>query len=116
MTKRLIKKLALASYSNGRLDSKKVNRIVKLLNRGELKVYIKAIRNYESARTIILLTPRALINDGFVSEIKKIFPEKRIVLKQDDSLIAGIRIIDNDTIYDFNIENTLKNLVSYINQ
>jgi len=116
MTRKLIKKLVLASYSNNRLDSKKVSRIAKLLNRKELKTYIKAIKNYENARTITLLAPHVSINGGFISEIKKIFPGKKILLKQDGSLIAGIRIIDNDTIYDFNIRNTLKNLVSYINK
>jgi len=34
----------------------------------------------------------------------------------DKKLIAGIKIIDNDNVYDFNVRNNLKNLVSYINQ
>ncbi|MCL6096812.1 MAG: hypothetical protein M1444_04005 [Patescibacteria group bacterium] len=116
MTRKLIKKLALASYSKNKLDSKKVNKIVKLLNRKELKTYIKTVKNYESARTVTFLTPRASRGDEYVSELRKMFPGKRILVKQDDSLIAGIRIVDNDTIYDFNIRNTLQNLVSYINQ
>lgn len=116
MTRKIIKKLAIASYSNNKLDTKKVNRIVKYLNRKEFKMYIKAIKNYEKAKSVVLLTPGSSKNNDYISELKKIFPDKEILLKQDDSLIAGIRIIDNDTIYDFNISNTLKNLVSYINQ
>jgi len=40
----------------------------------------------------------------------------RIEFLEDKSLIAGIKLIDNDNIYDFNLKNTFENLVSYINQ
>jgi hypothetical protein len=116
MTKKIINKLALASYTNNKLDSKKVNKIVKHLKRKELKAYIKFIKNYEKSRSVVLLTPASSKNTNYIKELKKIFPDKKILLERDDSLIAGIRIIDNDTIYDFNIKNTLQNLVSYINQ
>jgi F0F1-type ATP synthase delta subunit len=115
MTRKIIKKLVLASYTNNNLDSKKVDKIAKLLNRQELKAYIKAIKNYEKGKSVTLLTPDSANNKTDVNELKKLFPDKKILLEQDKSLLAGIRIIDNDTIYDFNLKNTLQNLVSYIN-
>ena len=116
MTKKIIKKIALASYTRENLDSRKVNRIIKYLNRSELKMYIKAIRNYENSRTVTLLSPIISGETGLTKGLKEIFPDKKIVSVKDKNLIAGVRIIDNDTIYDFNIENTVKNLVSYMNQ
>lgn len=115
MTKKIIKKLALASYTNNKLDAKKVDRIVKHLNRQELKTYLKAIKNYESQTSVTLLTPGSAKKGEYLSELKQLFPDKKIIFDRDDSLIAGIRIVDNDTIYDFNLKNTLQNLVSYIN-
>ena len=61
-----------------------------------------------------LITPKNSYGEKMAGKIKEIFPDKKIVLKEDKSLIAGIRIIDKDTIYDFNIKNTLENLVKYI--
>ena len=49
-------------------------------------------------------------------ELKKLFPDKNIKFFEDKSLIAGLKLIDNDNIYDFSLKNTFKNLVSYINQ
>lgn len=115
MTRKIIKKLVIASYTNNNLDSKKVDKIVGLLNRKELKAYIKAIKNYESAKSVTLVTPDLTNDKSYADELKKLFPDKKILFAKDKSLLAGIRIIDNDTIYDFNLENTLQNLVSYIN-
>ena len=42
--------------------------------------------------------------------------QKNIQLKEDKSLIAGIKIVDNDLIYESNVKNTLENLVSFIKQ
>lgn len=116
MTKRMIKKLALGSYSGKNLDSKKVNNIIKLLNHSELKIYLKAVKNYENSQTITLITPVKTGSEKILKEIKNMFLDKKIILKQDKNLIAGVRIIDNDTIYDFNVQNTLENLVSYVSQ
>jgi len=116
MTKKIIKKLALESYTNGNLDSKKVDKISTYLERSDLKIYIKAIKNYENSRTVILLSPTLSVKTDLIKEIGKLFPVKKIVIKKDEALIAGIRIINGDSVYDFNIQNTLKNLVSYANQ
>jgi hypothetical protein len=116
MNRKIIKKLALESYTKDKLDFKKVDRIVKHLGRSDLKLYIKAIKNYEGSRTVTLLLPSISDKISFVKEIEKLFPNKKIIIKIDESLIAGIRIIDSDNVYDFNIQNTLENLVSYVNQ
>jgi F0F1-type ATP synthase delta subunit len=60
--------------------------------------------------------PKLDAKSGLAKEFKRIFPDKRLEFSEDKSLIAGLKLIDNDIIYDFNLKNTFENLVSYINQ
>jgi F0F1-type ATP synthase delta subunit len=116
MTTKQIKNLAIASYTSELLDIKKVTRITKLLNRSELKRYIKCLKNLEQAKTIKVVMAKLANEKSLEKELKAKFPNKRIEFLEDESLIAGMKIIDNDNIYDFNLANTFENLVSYINQ
>ena len=116
MTTKQIKNLAVASYTSGLLDAKKVNRITKLLNRSELKKYIKFLKSLEQGKTIKVIMAKLDTKNGLSKELKAKFHNKRIEFSEDKSLIAGVKIIDNDNIYDFNLANTFKNLISYINQ
>ena len=116
MSTKQIKKLAVASYTNQLLDSKKVNKIVKLLNRNELKQYIKFLKSLEQSKTVKIVMSKLENKNLLAKELKIKFPNKRLEFSEDKSLIAGLKLIDNDTIYDFNLKNTFENLVSYINQ
>jgi F0F1-type ATP synthase delta subunit len=115
MTKKQIKSLVLASYTNDKLDTKKINRITKILTRFELKEYIKSIKFSEKSKTITIYTPNVSTATVLKKEIGKIFQNKKIEVIEDKKLIAGIKVIDNDDVYDFSIRNNIKNLVSYIN-
>lgn len=116
MTTKQIKKLAVASYTNELLDLKKINRILKILNRAQLKKYIKFLKSLEKSKTIKVIVSKTDTKSGLSKELKSIFPNKRLEFSEDNSLIAGLKIVDNDNIYDFNLKNTFENLVSYINQ
>jgi F0F1-type ATP synthase delta subunit len=114
MTKKQIRSLVLASYTEDELDQKKINRITKLLNRSELKEYIKLVKMFEKSKTLTVYAS-SLSDSTFIrKELGKIFVNKKIEIIEDKKLIAGIKIIDNDNVYDFNVRNNLKNLVSYI--
>lgn len=115
MTKKQIKKLALASYTNNKIDGKKVDRVIKHFTKSELKNYIKYLKTTEVSKNIIVEIPDMSIQQAILKDIRKIYPEKNINFKENKSLLAGIRIIDNDIIYDANIKDKLENLVSYIN-
>ena len=116
MTSKQIKNLALASYTSELIDAKKVNRITKLLNRSELKRYIKFLKSLEQSKTIKVVLAKLDNKRDLEKELKTKFPNKRLEFLEDKSLIAGVKIIDNDNIYDFNLANTFENLVSYLNQ
>lgn len=116
MTTKQIKNLAVASYTSELLDSNKVNRVTKLLNRSELKRYIKFLKSLEQSKTIKVIMAKLNSKSDLEKELKTKFPNKRLEFFEDKSLIAGVKLIDNDNIYDFSLANTFENLVSYINQ
>jgi hypothetical protein len=58
MTKKQIRNLATASYTENQLDNKKVNRISKILTRSELKEYIKAVINLEKSKTVTVYSSK----------------------------------------------------------
>ncbi len=116
MTIKQIKKLALASYTRNVLDSKKVNRISRMLTRSELKIYLKMLRMVEKSKTLIVFLPNLSYISLLTKKIKQLFPNKKILFKKDESLITGVKIVNNDNVYDFNLRNRLENLVLYINK
>lgn len=114
MTRKQIKKLISASYIKNSLDRARVNRIAKQLTRAELKLFIKLLKNYEKGKTVTLFVSSISDANEIVKQIKKIYLDKNFVIKEDKSLIAGVRLVDNDTIYDANIKNSLSEMVSFI--
>ena len=115
MLKKQIKKLAEASYTKGQLDSKKVKRVSNLLSRQDLKEYIKILKELENGKQVTVFVPRLYKNREIEKQLLDVFPGKRILFREDPSLIAGLRVEDNDLIYELSLENTLENLKLHIN-
>ncbi len=114
MKNKFIKQLALASYTKNKLDQTKVNKIIKNLTRLELKKYIKAIKNLEKQKVVYVYSSIKL-NKLNVQEFKKIFTQKEIVFLEDKSLLAGIKVVNNDLVYENNLSNNFENLINYLN-
>ena len=108
MTSKMISKLISASYVKGTLDAKKVNKIASILPRADLKVYIRGLKLSEKDKMISLVLPnRNLYNKTLTSGIKK-----RIEVIEDSSLLLGLKIIDNDMVYDLSLKNNLERFVN----
>ena len=113
MNKKKIDKLVLASYSNNVLNKRSVNKIVTLLSKLDLKKYINGLKLTEKKRSLIVLSP---INNLDLKKFEKLFPNKKIVFKQDPSLLLGMRITDNDIVYEFTLRNSFDKIQNYIEQ
>lgn len=114
MTKKF-KNMALASYTKDELDSSKVSRIIKDLSKKDLREYIKALKRLEEKRTLTVFLPSlSLKTPKLENDLKKTFPLKKLVFKEDGSLIAGLKIVDYDNIYNLNIKDTIQDMVSFI--
>jgi hypothetical protein len=115
MTKKEIKQLVFASYTKNNLDMKKINKIIKLFTKKDFKSYIKFLKAFEKTKNLIVEIPSIAGKEEILKYVKKLYPEKNIVLKENKKLLAGIKIIDNDIVYEENLKNKLENIVSFIN-
>lgn len=118
MIKKQIKQLAKASFTRGNIDSKKALRVARMLKRGELREYIKYLKTQISANKVRVLVPDL----GKIDETKikkhfsKFFPDKKIFVEQNPELLLGIKVIDNDIIYDFNLKDSFENMNGYLKE
>lgn len=109
-----IKKLAHASFKNAQLDAPRVRKISKLLKKEELKYYIKALKQIENKKTITLVVSDEDIDSvaNVVEKIRKIYPDKKILIKTDPTLIAGIKVINDDLIYEVSVKQILEDYMT----
>lgn len=114
MTKKIIRKLAKLSFSKNALDEKKVLRITKAFKRKDLKNYIKDLKRIEKQNTVFIYSSDLESIKNWKNQIQKMFPDKKIKLVLDESLIAGVRIESNDDIYEFNLKNDINNIANFI--
>jgi hypothetical protein len=113
MNSKKMSKLITASYKNDNLDQTTVSKIVSLISKTDLKQYINGLKLAEKKRNIIISSPT---NNQDLNKFKNLFPHKKIILKNDPSLMLGVQVIDNDIVYEFTLKNSLDKMLSYIEQ
>lgn len=109
MNKIRLKSLVKESYKDSVLDPTIVYAIADSLKRSELKEYIDKLKDYENRKNVIVTTPFDISNSEIFEEL---FPNKKIVFKKDTYLILGLKIVDYDNVYEFNLKNTLDDIIS----
>lgn len=114
MHKKLLKQLVALSYSDDSLDKAVVLEIAEKLSRKELKLYINALKKEEQARRVVVALPKK--DEQMFQKLQDLFPKKRMEVEEDPSLILGMKITDNDMVYNFTLQNTLKNIVKYVDE
>lgn len=114
MDKKKILTYVSKSYVKNHLDYSRVKAIASILRRSDLKKYIQGLKNAESKKNVIIVLP--FKNNSQISIFQKIFPNRNIVYRTDPSLIAGVRIIDNDQIFEFDLKDTLGNIIANIKE
>lgn len=113
MTKKQLDNLVLQSYTKDSLDAKKVSAIAGLLTRFQLKQYLRELKNYEKQKTVNVIVSYLPTNTQ-QKTISHLFPGKRIKYEIDKNLLVGIKIINNDEVFDLNLKDTLDNLLSFV--
>jgi len=114
MTKRFLNKLVLASYSKGDLDSGKVDTISKKLNKHDLKAYIRALKLLEQQKKVFVVIPKSNLYN--IVDLKKLFSNKDIVFQEDSTLLLGIKILDNDMVYEMSLKDRLNDIIEKVEQ
>ncbi len=115
MDKKIIDQLVKQSIINNRLDEKKVTEFANQMNRKHLKAYIDSLKKWVLEHTITVESAID-IDERTKDEFRKYFTDKQVVFEKNPDLLIGTRIIDNDTIYEMNLKDTLQNLQAYITE
>lgn len=113
MNSKNIDKLVIYSYTNDFLDQEKVNKMATLLSKSDLKKYINGLKLREKKKSLVISSP---INNQNLKKFEKLFPNKKIIFKIDPTLMLGMKIVDNDIVYEFTLKHYLDKILSYIEQ
>ncbi len=113
MKKKQLKLITNISYSENILNLDVVEKIVNLLKRKDLKQYIRALKMREKESSIVIDTPLPLTDEERLF-LEKIFVGKRIENRINPELLLGIRVTNNDNIYDVSLKSKLENIISYL--
>lgn len=109
-----MKQLVLVSYSDGVLDKKKVDKITKLLNRKSLKQYIKTIKSYEREHSVFIEVAHEM--EAGVLAFEELFQNKKIVYHTDPTLLFGVKVTDNDLVYEMSLKSRFDEILEKIKQ
>lgn len=109
MDRKALLELVRISYTKNELDEETVKKIAALLPRKALKAYIKALKLAEKKRTVTIALPyrNALDEKDFV----QYFPDKKIALSLNPSLLVGLHIEQDDLVYDYNLKQRLEQVL-----
>lgn len=114
MNKNLIDKLVKLSYTQGELNSRKVFEIAEKLSKTHLRKYIKALKVFEGKNNLVVTTS---FIDGqsqlkLREDLKNKFPNKNIIVSEDESLIGGVQIVNDDNIYELSIREAFQDIIA----
>lgn len=117
MSIKKIKKLALKTYSQASINTKMLDIVSKKLERKDLKAYINELKRINQNRIVKVYVPdRKVLNYKLEKSISKFFEGRSLMILEEPELLAGIRIVDNDLIYELNLKDSLENMVEYLKE
>jgi F0F1-type ATP synthase delta subunit len=115
MNRHVLKQLISESYTGDEVDATKVIKIADILSRSELKEYIRALKEHEKQTSVVVTIPDGMENLE-LEQFKDVFPDKKMFVEKDPELLLGVKVTDNDNVYEFNLRNTLEKMVEYIEE
>ncbi len=113
MKAKLTKQLAKESFDNNVLVEKRVKTIAGKLKRKDTRSYLKALKVIEQKNTLYVSMP-VNYDESIQKALKFRFPDKKIVYILNKDLLAGMKIIDNDILYDFTLQGKIERLIRHL--
>ena len=116
MDRKILKQLAGASFRRNKLDSERVRFISKKLKRSDLKTYIRYLKRADEENTvrIFISSDSKSLEREIRKMFEKIYPNKEIEIGEDESLIAGIKILDGDIVYELNLRDVFNKALTHL--
>lgn len=115
MTRRQLKKLAVYTEKTEGIPDEDFYTLAKKLNRSSLKKFIKILKIYEQQRNVIVSLP-TVPDEKLKEKLQTMYPNKKIVYNVEPLLIAGIRILDNDLLYELSFKDRLEKIIDTLEQ
>lgn len=115
MNRKLLRQFVAESFGKDGFDKKKVEEVAKSLSRKNLKVFINELKVYEKEMTVYVYTALPLSKkDVYIKELETLFPDKKIEFRVDPSLIMGVRVVEKDNVFEFNMNNLLNKIENHV--
>ena len=111
--KNKLKNLVELSYNKGELDQQTAEAIADKLDRGELKEYIRLLKQEEDKKLVYVTSAKELQNESR-KMIEDRFPTKKIVYAIDETMINGIRIVERDREYEMSLNQTFNDIIGHL--
>src|SRR5579872_2682018 len=99
MTNKQLKHLAMNSFQENSLDEQKANQIIARLKKKDARAYVRALRLHESQLAVNVSLPYPA-DEKTKKSLQIRFPDKKMVYTIDKELLGGMKIIENDILYD----------------
>lgn len=115
MKEKQLKQLVQQSFTNNRLDRNVVESIAGRLLRKDLKRYLRILKLYKQ-RMSVTIASSAFPTKAMQKKLASLFPNKDVRFVVDPSLVMGIKILDNDDLFEFNLKKTLNDLTTFISK
>ncbi len=107
--------MAEKSFIKDSLDQEKINSFVKSFSKTDLKIYIKNLKNIHSQKIVRVSVPSVEGLEDVKKYFIKIYPDKKIMVEVDPSLINGVRVVDYDNEYEFSLKNIWEGAIALTN-
>ncbi len=115
MNRKKILALIDLSYTKGVLDKEKTLTIASILSRKELKDYIRKLKDFENQKKVIVTTP-VEVSEQEKKTLSKNFEKKNLEFLIDPDILGGIKIQENDIIYEVSLKKTLDDMIDFLSE
>jgi F0F1-type ATP synthase delta subunit len=113
MDKKQIQKLVEMSFVDNILNQESLNKVIEQLDGSELKEFLRLLTDYEKKSTVYIDHSFELTESN-KKQFEDLFLKRKIVYRKNESLVFGIRITDNDMVYDLNMKNSLEQIKDFL--
>ncbi len=116
MTKKQIKRLAQESYTSNTPDEAKIATFASHMNRKTVKKYLNQLKAIEKSHNVLIALPNLKSYNIDKKTLENLFKNKKIIIQEDPSLIVGMRITDNDMVFEQSLTSSLERIVSQVKE
>lgn len=113
MDKKQIDKLAEISYIDNKLDAGRVDKIISHLSRAQSRDYLKALKKKEN-KLIVYIDYALSLSEENKKKFGDLFPDKKVIFRSDPQLLMGIRVTQDDMVYNLNINSAFGQIREYL--